>query len=204
MNKNSIVVRPSHDCEDTVEGGHNFLYRVVACNVDEALGTLVWDRNIFPVVPLASSVISGNEPSRTVMVSRSNPRTNHVRDMNIVSDDVLIELRNRGVEDIRLTEVEDGLYANGLGVECILSQRDELYTVLYRERCWPDGLWECLCPILHCTVNYGSDENPQYVLLFGHFSKEQVTRALHGVSDFTLTQVRGRHHPALPFLPQTL
>jgi hypothetical protein len=104
-------------------------------------------------------------------------------------------------------------------IETIIFCRREPYTVLFRERGWmgprartfrwfmlqtddgePLALWGKLCSRLRCTVNYGSTEQPQFVVLFGHHSHEEVSEVL-GFGDFTLKQVSGRHHMDLPFLP---
>ena len=81
-------------------------------------------------------------------------------------------------------------------IETILFCRKESYTVLFKEGGWKEE-WHFLALRLRCTANMEG----QYVVLFGHFSQEQVDQVLgqnHGV---TVRQVTGRHHMEMPFLP---
>jgi len=107
-----------------------------------------------------------------------------------------------------------------LSIEALLSRRKEPYTILIRESGWlappvrafwwgplrlendetPLALWQKLCPKLHCTINFGGEDQPKFVVLFGHHSYQEVSEIL-GFADFTLKQVLGRHHMDLPFLP---
>jgi len=96
MNRNRIVVKGPIDYEDAVEGG-NFLYEVVSCKVGPREGTLVWDKVIFPAVPVP---IGRGYSDVGPMISRGDPVTNHVSTMQCVGDDVLSLLRERGVEVI--------------------------------------------------------------------------------------------------------
>ncbi len=87
-------------------------------------------------------------------------------------------------------------------IEAVLARRTEPYTVLFREKGWgKDCSWYSVSSGLKCTAN----KEGQHVVLFGHFTKEQVVQTLrvYGMdgSDFSVTQVTGRHHMDLPFLP---
>ncbi len=92
MPKNRIVVEGPIDYENTLEGD-NFLYDVKSCDVDPEKGSLVWDRIIFPKMPTSTDAVSLGP-----MISRNDPRTNHVSSMQRVGDDVLQLLRDRGVD----------------------------------------------------------------------------------------------------------
>lgn len=42
---------------------------------------------------------------------------------------------------------------------------------------------------------------PQHLILWGHFTKEQVLQAMDGGCTFTAMQVQGLENPELPFRP---
>lgn len=94
MSQNKIVVEGPVDYENAVEG-LNLLYDVKSCDVDVEKGTLVWNRVIFPIIPVPTGC---NIADFAPLVSYRNPTTNHVSSMQRVSDDVLGLLRDRGVQ----------------------------------------------------------------------------------------------------------
>jgi hypothetical protein len=42
-------------------------------------------------------------------------------------------------------------------------------------------------------------DHPEYVVLYGHYTKEQTLRALGGGMAYTATQVTGADDPRIPF-----
>lgn len=102
--KNEIVVRPTDNAEDVVEGGFNYLYEVVFCEVGEEEGKLTWGFHGFPSNPLCLPNLSEKDicrpPTKDII--------NHVRDMKIIGDDVISLLtEERGVRVIVLDKETD-------------------------------------------------------------------------------------------------
>ena len=94
---------------------------------------------------------------------------------------------------------------SGLPIRVFIRRRTEPYTILSRKSGWPESLRGLLGPALKTRVNFDVCTSQNHVILFGHFTKIEVVRALRGSCDnFEVIQVLGRHHEALPFTPQSL
>jgi len=44
-------------------------------------------------------------------------------------------------------------------------------------------------------------QHPEYLVIFGHYTKEQALKAHGGGFAFTATQITGVHNAELPFIP---
>ncbi|MFZ2983747.1 MAG: hypothetical protein WA053_01550 [Minisyncoccia bacterium] len=74
-------------------------------------------------------------------------------------------------------------------------------TVLRRERHpWYQSEIGRLVNGLKTEVS-GHSKHPEYLVVFGHYTKEQTLEALQGGWEYTATQVTGFHSPSLPFVP---
>ncbi len=75
-------------------------------------------------------------------------------------------------------------------------------TVLYRE----GGQWhpEEVNRLVNGLMTEASQlpAKPEYVILFGHHTKDETLKALLGGVTYTATQVTGLDNPELPFRPQ--
>lgn len=54
------------------------------------------------------------------------------------------------------------------------------------------------------TLAHGHPSMPEYVILEGHFTKEQSLAAILGGIAFTVTRVRGIESKELPFVPRLI
>ena len=75
-------------------------------------------------------------------------------------------------------------------------------TVLHR----PDGVWyqlevNRLVSGLMTEISQ-HPKHPEYLILWGHHTKEQALKAILGGVAFTATQVTGQNSPELPFNPR--
>lgn len=74
-------------------------------------------------------------------------------------------------------------------------------TVLHRERHpWFQSEIGRLVNGLQTEVS-GHLKHPEYLVVFGHFTKEQTLEALMGGWAYTATPITGFDSPSLPFLP---
>ncbi len=69
--------------------------------------------------------------------------------------------------------------------------------------CRPNGVWHRpeVSRIINGLMTEASEhqQHPEYVILFGHYTKEKVLEALGGGVLFTVTQVTGSNSTELPF-----
>jgi len=74
-------------------------------------------------------------------------------------------------------------------------------TLLFRK----GGMWQLkeisrLAQMLNTQVS-GHRSDPEYILLLGHFTKEETLAVIRGGVAFTATQVEGLDSGKLPFVP---
>ncbi len=96
MKRDIIILRNTGDYENVVEGGYTSIYEILRCKVSEERSALQYETRGFPSVPS----FSDTPPSQEYL--QSIPRagtvsTRCVSDMDILHDEEVEELRQRGV-----------------------------------------------------------------------------------------------------------
>lgn len=90
-------------------------------------------------------------------------------------------------------------YMDLIGMEIAENMRKLKLTVLHR----PGGTWSDVevSRLVNglLTEAYSHQENPEYLILFGHHSKEETLQALLGAMAYTATQLIGINNEELPF-----
>lgn len=88
-----------------------------------------------------------------------------------------------------------------LGMTIAENRREAKLTVLHR----PDGTWggEEVSRLVSrlMTDVCGHPRQPEYIILLGHYTKEEALAAIMGGQSFTATQVIGVDNKTLPFRP---
>jgi hypothetical protein len=81
------------------------------------------------------------------------------------------------------------------------SRRETKMTILHR----PDGVWHVseVGRLINCLTIAASEhpQYPEYLIVFGHYTKEETLQALGGGVAYTATQITGMDHRDLPFVP---
>lgn len=93
---NLIVVKDAHDAENDFEGGYDWKYTVIYCNVDEEMGTLEYETRGFPPVPNFSETPPSEAYVASIPRAGSITRV-HVRTMQTLLWSEIEELREKGV-----------------------------------------------------------------------------------------------------------
>lgn len=78
-----VIVRETGDADNVVEGGYNYHHEIVEHNISGENGVFEYDTRVFP-----SGAIDTNKP----------PRRDCIHNMNILMDDEIALLRERGVQ----------------------------------------------------------------------------------------------------------
>lgn len=81
------------------------------------------------------------------------------------------------------------------------SRRKTKMTILHR----PGGVWHVSeVGKLINRLRIAASEHPQhpgYIIIFGHYTKEETLQTLGGGVAYTATQITGMDHQDLPFVP---